>query len=88
MKTVMRPLHQPAQPPVRQLLGSPDVETRHQQEHGPQRPSKRSDPTQQRRGRERVTVQGPVKKRQPGGMAQGGPGFGWGGPTKGTLIQI
>ena len=64
---------QPAQPPVRQLLGTADAQTahpatfstapthqrrgsatdekRHQQEHRPQRPTERSDPTQHAKGR-------------------------------------
>ena len=54
---------QPAQPPVRRLLGPADTQTapaatstapahqRHQQEHRPQRPTERSDPTQHAKGR-------------------------------------
>ena len=71
--TVKGPPHQLAQPPVRQLLGSVDADTRHQQEHGPQRPSEHSHP---QRREERVTVQGPVKKRQPDRMSHGGRGVG------------
>ena len=69
-KTVKRPLQQPAQPPIRQLLGAADVQTAHPatsstapahrplgcanaetQEHRPQRPTERSDPTQHAKGR-------------------------------------
>ena len=69
---VKRPPQQPAQPPIRQLLGAADAQThipphpaqprhtndgaprtrkRHQQEHRPQRPTERSDPTQHAKGR-------------------------------------
>ena len=54
---------QPAQPPVRHL-----TRKRHQQEHRPQRPTERSDPTQHAEGR----VRGPVKKQQPDGMSHRG----------------
>ena len=72
-KTVKRPPQQPAQPPIRQLLGAADTQTAHppphsaqpqhtndwaprtrkghQQEHRPQRPTERSDPTQHAKGR-------------------------------------
>ena len=63
-KTVKRPRQQPAQPPIRQLLGAANTQTahpatfstapahqRHQQEHRPQRPTERSDPTQHAKGR-------------------------------------
>ena len=64
------PPQQPAQPPVRQLLGTANAQTapaatstapvherlgsanakQHQREHGPQRPTKRSDPAQHAKG--------------------------------------
>ena len=50
-KTVQRPPQQPAQPPVRQLLGPATAATTPQKEHRPQRPTERSDPTQHAKGR-------------------------------------
>ena len=51
--------------------GAPRTRKRHQQEHRPQRPTERSDPTQHAKGRT-VTVQGPVKEQQPDGMSHRG----------------
>ena len=51
--------------------GAPPMRKRHQQEHRPQRPSERSDPTQHAKGRT-GDCPGPVKKQQPDGMSHRG----------------
>ena len=64
-KTVKRPPQRPAQPPVRQLLGSANAATT---THGtPAAAAQRSTSRD-----ERVTVQGPGKKPQPDGILHGG----------------
>ena len=61
-KTVKGPPQPPAQPPVRQLLGTADAE---------RTPAERIT-----RREEGVTVQGPIKKQQPDGMSHKGGGGG------------
>ena len=67
--TEKRPLQQPAQPPVRQLLRSVIAKTA-----PPGTQAAAADRTQRHSTQrdERVTVQGPVKKQQPNGMSHGG----------------
>ena len=67
-KTANRPLQQRAQPPVRQLLGPANDTTRNTGRSGRQNAVTRH----RTRREERMTVQGPVKKPQPGGMSQRG----------------
>ena len=67
-----RHLLQPAQPQYTND-GASRTRKRHQQEHRPQRPTKRSDPTQHAKGRT-GDCPGPIKKQQPDGMSHGGGG--------------
>ena len=103
-KTVKRPRQQPAQPPIRQQLGAADAQTAHPatsstapgtpttrlREHGndTSESTGRSDPTQRRD--ERVTVQGPVKKRYPDGLChtRGGGGMAFGAPTAILPVKV
>ena len=50
---------------------APRTRKRHQQEHRPQRPTERSDPTQHAKGRT-GDCPGPVKEQPPDGMSHGG----------------
>ena len=50
---------------------APRTRKRQQQEHRPQRPTERSDPTQHAKGR-KGDCPGPVKKQQPNGMSHRG----------------
>ena len=56
--------------------GAPRTRKRHQQEHRPQRPSERSDPTQHAKGRP-GDCPGPIKDLQPDRIPQraGGRGY-------------
>ena len=86
--TVKRPQQQPAQPPIRQLLGATDVQTAHATFGTPTTGlHERGNDTSRSTGRsgrqnaatrrnmrreERPTVQGPVKEQQPDGMSHRG----------------
>ena len=51
---------------------APRTRKRHRQEHRPQRPTERSDPTQHAKGRAGDCPGPPVKKQQPDGLSHGG----------------
>ena len=72
-KPVNRPPQQPAQPPVRQLLGTATAETTPQRNTG--RSGRQNAATRRStRTEERATLKGRVKKQQPNGMSHGGGG--------------